>query len=174
MVYEQILEFTAQVAGRYALVVATGYQAPPLLPALKREVEAYPRLVVETLSARRGDPRVVFRSYATKDAGVGVPGDSFGVITVGTGAAGELVGGGPGVTLRDKPDLFGPEATTAGGNTLRGPGIASGYVGGLGAVLVQTGSAGPNVFRSAGVEPGKPAVVPEVWLKQLRPARPAK
>jgi hypothetical protein len=167
VVYEEILEFDAATAGRFALVVATGYQVPPLLPALKREVEAYPRIVVETLSAKRGDPTVVFRSYVTKDAGVGIPGDSFGVITVGTGAAGELVGGGTGVTLRAKPDLFGPNAIDG----LRGPGVATGFVGGMGAALVQTGAAGANVFKSAGVAPGCPAVVPDVWLKQLRPAK---
>jgi hypothetical protein len=171
VVYEQILEFDVAAAGRYALVVATGYQPPPLLPALKREVEAYPRIVIETLSAKRGDGKVVFRSYVTKDAGVGTPGDSLGAITVGTGAAGELVGGGTGLTLRPKPDLFGPSALEGGGG-LRGPGVAAGFVGGAGAALAQAGANGGNVFRSAGVEPGKPVLVPDVWLKQLRPAKP--
>ena len=79
VVYEQILEFTVPVAGRYALVVATGYQPEPLLPALKREVEINPRMIVETLSAKPGERRVVFRSYVTPEAGVGIPGDSTGV-----------------------------------------------------------------------------------------------
>ncbi|HSQ57522.1 MAG TPA: hypothetical protein VLM40_17505 [Gemmata sp.] len=170
VVFEQILEFDAATAGRYALIVATGTQPPPLLPALRREVEAYPRIVIDTLSAKRGDPTVVFRSYTARDAGVGMPGDSFGVITVGTGTAAELVGGGTGITLRHKPDLMGLPTVAGGGQSLRGPGIATGFVGGIGAALVQTGAAGPNVFKSAGVIPGKAVIVPEVWLNQLRPA----
>ena len=51
-------------AGRYALVVATGYQPRPAAArALKREVEIVPAHVVETLSGKPGDGRVVFRSY---------------------------------------------------------------------------------------------------------------
>jgi hypothetical protein len=172
VVYEQILEFDVATAGRYALVIATGEQPPPLLPALKRDVETYPRVVVETISAKRGEGRVVFRSYATKDAGVGIPGDSLGAITVGTGSADELVGGGTGLTLRPKPDLFGPPALDVAGRALRGPGVATGFVGGVAATLAQAGAAGANVFRSAGVEPGRAVAVPEEWLKQLKPAKP--
>jgi hypothetical protein len=170
VVYEQILEVTAAAAGRYALVVATGYQPDPLLPALRRDVETYPRIVVETLTAKRGEGTVAFRSYTTTDAGVGVPGDSFGVITVGTGSAAELVGGGAGLTLRQKPDLFGPAALDFGATAGRGPGVAAGYVGGIATALVQSGAAGPNVFKSAGVVPGQPVVVPDVWMKYLRTA----
>jgi hypothetical protein len=170
VVYEQILEVTATTAGRYALVVATGYQPDPLLPALRREVETYPRIVVETLSAKRGEGTAVFRSYVTPDAGVGMPGDSFGAITVGTGVAGELVSGGAGITLREKPDLLGPAALDLGGNAVRGPGVATGYVGGVAAALVQSGAAGANVFKSAGVVPGKLVVVPDAWMKYLRTA----
>ena len=162
VVYEQILEFTVPTDGRYALVVATGYQPDPLLPALRRDVETYPRIIIETLSAKRGDPTVAFRSYVTTEAGVGVPGDSFGAITVGTGVAGELVGGGTGLTLRPKPDLFGPAALEFGGTGVRGPGVATGFVGGIAAGLVQSGAAGANVFQSAGVVPGKPSSFPSV------------
>jgi hypothetical protein len=35
--------------------------------------------------------------------------------------------------------------------------------------LVQAGAAGSNPFKSAGFEPGKMAVVPENFLKILRP-----
>jgi hypothetical protein len=168
-VYEQILEFNVRAAGRYALVVATGQQPEPLLPALRREVEVYPRIVIETLSAKPGEAQVVFRSYVTPNAGVGIPGDSSGAITVGVPAPGELFGGGTGLTLRTKPDIYGPEAVDLGGTAVRGTGLATGYVGGMAAVLVQAGATSPNVFQSARVEPGKMAIIPESWMKYLRP-----
>jgi hypothetical protein len=168
VVYEQILEFTVPSAGRYAFVVSTGYHAEPLLPALKREAEIHPRVIVETLSGKPTDGRVVFRSYVTPAAGVGIPGDSTGAITIGSGVPGELIGGGTGLTLRPKPDLFAPEALDAAGPT-RGTGIAAGFVGGIAAELVQAGASGANVFASSGVTPGKRAVVPEAWTRYLRP-----
>ncbi len=174
VVYEQILEFTVPAAGRYALIVATGYQPDPLLPALRREVEIYPRLIVETLSAKPGDPLAVFRSYSTPEAGVGIPGDSAGAVTIGIPTPGEMYGGGTGLSLRAKPDLFGPEAVDVGGPAMRGTGMATGYVGGMAALLVQAGAAGSNVFQSAGFPFGKMAIVPEGWLKYVRPVRPEK
>ena len=168
VVYEQILEFTVANAGRYALLVALGSQPEPLLPALKREAEIQPRVIVETLSGKPADGRVVFRSYVNPAAGVGIPGDSTGVTTVGAGVPGELIGGGTGLTLRAKPDLFAPDAIDVVGAT-RGTGVATGYVGGIAAMLVQAGASGANPFRSSGFAPGKMAVVPETWMRYLRP-----
>jgi hypothetical protein len=166
VVYEQILEFTIPVTGRYALVVGTGYQPEALLPALRREFEVYPRIVLETLSAKPGEGHAVFRSYVTPNAGVGIPADSTGVITVGVPVPGELSGGGAGLTLRGKPDLFGPDTVDISGS-VRGTGVAAAYVGGMAATLVQAGAAGSNVFESARFEPGKMAIVPESWMKFL-------
>jgi hypothetical protein len=167
VVYEEILEFTVPSAGRYALVVATGYQPDPILPALRREAEISPRIVIETLSGQPNDGSAVFRSYFNPAAGVGMPGDSQGVVTVGSGAAGELIGGGTGLTLRAKPDLFGPEALDVLGN-FRGSGVATGFVGGIAAGLVQAGAAGANPFATSRFEPGKEAFVPPDWLRYLR------
>lgn len=172
VVYEQIMEFTPQAAGRFALVVAKGYEPEAALPALRRNVEVYPRIVVETLATKPGEGRAVFQSYTALDAGVGVPGDSAGAVTVGVAAPGELIGGGPGVTLRMKPDLFGPDSIDAAALGLRGSGVATGFVGGIAATLVQAGAAGANPFKSAAFVPGKAAVVPDVWLKYLRPYVP--
>lgn len=169
IVYEQILDYTTAVAGRYALVVATGYQPDPQLPALRREVEIHPRLIVETLSAKPGDPTAVFRSYTNPAAGVGIPADSGGVVTVGVPLPGELTGGGTGITLRVKPDLFGPDAINLGDPAMRGTGIATAYLGGMAAELVQAGAAGANVFQSSGFAMGRMAVVPEGWIRYLRP-----
>ena len=166
-----MLEFTVPAAGRYAAVVAVGYRPDPILPALKREAEIHPRMIVETLSGKPSDGRVVFRSFLNPRAGVGIPGDSAGVTTVGSGSPGELIGGGTGLTLRAKPDLFGPAALDVGGAP-RGTGIATAFVGGIAVNLVQAGAAGANPFASSGFAPGKLAVVPEFWLKYLRPIRP--
>jgi hypothetical protein len=171
VIYEQILDFTAPVDGRYTLLIATGYQPEPILPGLKREVEISPRVYAETLSAKPGEGRVVFRSYVTPMAGVGIPGDSAGVTTVGIPVVSEqLFGGGTGLTLRAKPDLYGPEAIDAGA-AARGSGIATGYVGGMAAALVQAGAAGANPFQSAGFAPNRMAVVPETWMRYLRPLK---
>ena len=172
VIYEQILDFTVPAVGRYALVVATGYRPEPILPALAREAEINPRLVLETRSGKPADGRAVFRSYFNPAVGVGIPGDSLGVVTIGSGTPGELIGGGTGLTLRGKPNFFGPHSLDiiAG---LRGTGIATAYVGGIAADLVQAGAAGPDPFVTSGFQQGKPAVAPEGWLRYLKPAAEA-
>jgi len=169
VVFEQILEFTVKEPGRYALIVAKGYEPEALLPSLKRKIEVHPRIVIETLSAKPGEGRAVFRSYVTPEAGVGIPGDSLGANTIGVPVKSELFGGGTGLSLRGKPDLFGPDSVAIPGTAMRGPGLATGYLGGMAAGLVQAGAAGANPFKSAGFEHGKMAIVPENWLKILRP-----
>jgi predicted nucleic acid-binding protein len=170
LVFEQMLEFTVPVAGRYALAIESAQVAEPLLPALRRELEIFPRVVIETVGTAASDPRAVFRSFTTTSAGVGVPGDSLGAITVGTAEPGEQLGGGTGVTLRQKPDVLGPMAFLIGTDSYRGPGAATAFAGGAAALLVQTRAARPNVFFSAGIEPGKPLEIPSLWLRNIRPA----
>jgi hypothetical protein len=168
-VYEQMLDFAVPAAGRYAFVVGTGYESNPVLPALRRDFEILPRVFVETLSNKPGEGKVVFRSYVTPHVGVAIPGDSPGAVTIGVPRAGELTGGGTGLTLVQKPDLLGPDSLPDVPG-LTGTGIAAGFVGGIAADLVQAGAAGANVFRSSGVEPGKSIVLPNIWLRYLRPA----
>jgi hypothetical protein len=171
VVYEQLLEFTVPEAGRYSFVVATGYQPDPLLPALRRDVQINPRVFLETLAAKPGEGRAVFQSYVTPRAGVGIPGDSPGAVTIGVSEVGALVGGGTGITLESKPDLYGPETLNFGGEmSLLGPGVATGYVAGIAVDLVQAEVAGANVFRSVGAAPGKSVVIPEAWLRYVRPS----
>lgn len=175
IIYEQILDLTTPVVGRYALVVDAGFQPDPLLPALRREVEIQPRVVIETLSAKPGEATVVFETYTNPAAGVGIPADSGGAVTVGVARSGELTGGGPGITLRAKPDFFGPQAIQLGDPNLQGSGTAAAFVGGMATALVQAGASGANPFLSSGFTPGKSAVVPEQWMRYLRPlSRPAK
>ena len=170
VVYEQILEFTVPVNGRYAFLAATAYQPEPPLPALRRDVNIAPRVSIETLSAKPGEPRAVFRSYTNPKVGVGVPGDSPGVVTVGTAEAGSLLDGGTGVLLLAKPDVLGPGAIELEGESpVRGTGIATGFVAGIAADLVQVEVAGANVFRSIGLAPGKAIILPDSWMRYLRP-----
>jgi hypothetical protein len=150
-------------------VVATGYQPDPLLPALRREVEINPRVFLETVSAKYGEGQAVFRSYVTPQAGVGLPADSPGAVTIGIPDASSLVGGGTGITLLAKPDLLGPTAIDFGGDqAIRGNGVATGYIAGIAADLVQAEVSGTNVFRSVGCAAGKLIAVPENWMRYLR------
>jgi hypothetical protein len=174
LVFEQMLEYTVPAAGRYALAIEAEAGSEPLLPALKRDVEIYPRVVLETMGTSTADPRAVFRSFTTPDAGVGVSGDALGAITIGTDAPGALIGGGTGLTLRKKPDYFGPDAVTIGPDSFRGPGMATGFAGGMAAALLQARTGAPNVFLSTGLEQGKKLEVPAAWLKVLQPAEKGK
>ncbi|MBP3955799.1 hypothetical protein J8F10_10940 [Gemmata sp. G18] len=165
LVFEQMLEFTVPAAGRYALALESAAVPEPLLPALRREVEVFPRIVIETLGTKASDPKAVFRSYTAPTAGVGTPGDALGAITVGSDAPDALVGGGTGLTLRGKPDVLGPNSLTLGAQSASGPGIATAFAGGTAALLVQARTAGPNVIAATGLEPGKKLEIPEKWLK---------
>lgn len=170
LVFEQMLEFTVATAGRYALVLESASVGDALIPALRRDVEIYPRLVIETLGTALSDPKAVFRSFTAPTAGVGAPGDALGALTVGTDATGSLTGGGTGLTLRGKPDVLGPDALVFGGQTASGPGVATAFAGGAAALLLQARVALPKVFTGAGIEPGKKLELPERWLKIVPPA----
>lgn len=167
LVFEQMLEYTVPAAGRYALVLETAPLPEPPLPALRRDVEIHPRLIVETPRTALSAPRVVFRSYPNTNAGVGTPADAEGAITVGFGGENEQVGAGTGAALRMKPNLFGPPAMAFGNQAARGPGIATAFAGGTAALLVQARFSGPNVFQTAGIEDGAKLVIPERWFRPM-------
>jgi hypothetical protein len=93
-VYEQTVEFTADVAGRYAVRVegrkAPGTRPPdvPTLPILEQSWELWPRLTVEVLDEpSRQTGRPVFLDCFTARGSLGVPADAQGVITVGAADA---------------------------------------------------------------------------------------
>lgn len=171
LVFEQTLEFTVPVAGRYAVALESAAVGEPLIPALKRSVEINPRIVIETLGVPASAPQVVFRTFTTTGAGVGTPGDATGALTVGAPLAGAQTGGGPGLALRPKPNVLGPVALDVGGETFAGPGTATGFAGGAAAILLQAHASGPNVFRAAGIDDGKPLVLSDAWLKFVPPAK---
>lgn len=167
LVYEQMLEYTAKDAGRFALAMESPQPAAPLIPALKREIDISPRLVVETPNAAASEPRAVFRSFTNFTAGVGTPGDAMGAITVGTGLTGAQTGAGTGV-LRIKPDVIGPSALAFGGESFGGEGIATAFAGGAAALVMQTGATGPNAFAGTGLQPGQKLELPDAWLRNVR------
>jgi hypothetical protein len=93
-VYEQTVEFAAELAGRYAVRVegrkAPGTRPPnvPTLPILEQSWELSPRLMVEVLDEpSRQAGRPVFLDYFTPRGSLGVPADAQGVITVGAADA---------------------------------------------------------------------------------------
>ncbi len=172
LVFEQMLEFTVPVAGRYAVALESNPGSEPRLPILRRHVEIHPRLVVETPGTALSAARVVFRSYTNMAAGVGTPGDAEGAVTLGMIGARQQVGAGTGVELRQKPDLFGPPAMTLGGQATRGQGVATAFTGGTAALLVQARFRGPNVFKSAGIEEGANLVIPERWFRPTKQPQP--
>jgi hypothetical protein len=171
LVFEQMLEYAVPEPGRFALMIETAAAPDPLLPVLSRAVEIYPRVAIETVGTAAGDPRAVFRSFTSFTAGVGTPGDSLGAITVGTDSPTAQVGAGTGLLLRGKPDVIGPDAFAFGPQTYGGQGTATGFAGGAAAVLLQARATAPNVFRSAGIEPGKKLELQPAWLR-LIPAIP--
>jgi hypothetical protein len=168
LVYEQMLEYTVPAAGRFAFVMESAQLGEPLLPALRRDIEIAPRVVVETVGTAAGDPRVVFRSFTNLTAGVGTPGDALGAVTVGTGSTAAQVGAGTGLLLRLKPDVIGPEALAFGPQTYSGEGVATAFAGGAAALLLQARATPPNVFFATGIEPGKKLELPVAWLRTVR------
>jgi hypothetical protein len=171
LVFEQMLEYTVPAAGRYALAIESAQMAAPLLPALRREVEIAPRIVVETPGTAAGDARAVFRSYTSFTAGVGTPADALGALTIGTEGPTVQTGAGTGVALRGKPDVIGPSALVFGNQSYRGQGAATAFAGGAAALLVQARFPAPNVFKAAGIEDGGKLEIPERWFRPVTQPR---
>ncbi len=173
-IYEQTVEVVLPADGRYAVRVegGTGYESP--LPALRQQIEVRPRLIAEFVNATPDKGRPLFTTFTPPTAGVGVPGDAKSALTVDAarppGDTGpRLFGGGPGVALLAKPDLYAPGAVPAGDGTAEGPGVAAGFVAGLSATLIESGAPSVDILRSLAVAPGGLAIVPDTWLKYVRP-----
>lgn len=169
-VYEQSLEFAAPADGRYALRVEARPAFDHRLPALRQEIEIHPRIVVEYAAPSDDGSRPVFTTFVPPTGGVGIAGDSPSALTIGAEKSGPpvLAGGGPGTVLLEKPNLLAP-ATLAGEPGGRGTGIAAAYAAGLSASLIGSGSPSADILRSLHAKPGDAAVIPEVWLKWVRP-----
>jgi hypothetical protein len=153
--YEQVVEFTVPISGRYALRVEgqihPGTRPPttPSLPGIEKNWELHPRVLVEVVddpSRLVGQP--VWLDYVTDLGTIGIPGDARGLITVG---AADLSGKPesfsspappPSLELLIKPDLLTSDrlqVETGGGPVAYGSGMANAFAAGQAAVLLSGG-----------------------------------
>ncbi len=178
-VYEAVLETTVAADGVYAVRMERGPDLSDLPATARLEAEIRPRLLAEvTDPAQASKGRVVFDTYATLNAGVGVPGDSPAALAVGNAdiSGGKvtplsLTGTGPGVALGAKPEVFVPGVVTVGGTTFAGTGVSAGYAAGVAASLSNLGIRTPDLISAVGLKPGSPLVLPNEWLQYQRPRR---
>lgn len=172
-VYEQVVEVSVPAEGRYALRVDGGTSYDPRLPALKHDIEVQPLIYAEFVPPAADGNRPVFTTFVPSAGGVGIPGDAKGALTIASirpagDTSPQLLGGGPGLVLLPKPDLY-EVGTLAGQPGGRGPGIAAGYAAGLSASMVGAGTPTADILRSLQVKPGGTAIIPEEWLKWVQP-----
>ncbi len=162
-VYEQVLEFTAEKAGRYAVRV-DGRLHPSFLPAgaatlpaADRFWELRPRLFVEvTDGASRSRGRPVWLDYATAEGEIGMPADANGVLSVGAadpeGHTRPFSPRGPawGLGLLAKPELLPPDGLALGDGErpATGTAVAAGFAAGVAACNLSLGAA-PEAVRQA-------------------------
>lgn len=173
--YEQILEATLPVAGVYAFQVEGRPAFESVLTDQRQRAEVHPRVVVEpanTATAAKGRPMLA--TFRTNAAGVGLPGDSPGAVTIGIRGAdgqptGTLTGAGPSVQLRTKPDLLTAGSIAVNGHGGTGVGVAAGYAAGVAASLKSAGVRASGLVTPIGLEVGGALVIPEGWLSTLTP-----
>lgn len=169
-VYEQVVEMIVPADGRYAVRIDGRLGFDPRLPALRQHIEMQPRLLVEFPGAAADKGRPVFASYAPRNVGVGMPGDSKSSLTVGAADTPSattmpgVFGGGPGLALLPKPDLLAAGSVDAAG-AVGGSAVAAGFAAGGAAALIGSGANPSDLFRATGLPRGGPFVVPEGWLR---------
>lgn len=167
-VYEQVLEVTVPTAGRYALRVTMQPFAASRFASQTRLAEIHPKITLRPLT---GTDRILFATFMSTHPGVGVPGDAQGAFTVGRadrqGRSLSLLGAGPGIQLRAKPDalLFGD------GITGSGSGVAAGTVGGLAACLADLSVRPAQLVGTTAIQPNGLLVLPSEWIRTM-PAKP--
>lgn len=181
--YEQILEFTVDQPGRYALRIEgkapEGIRptppAAPAIPAIRRDSDMHLRTLVEVMdpvSQKAG--RAVFLDYPTDAGSIGMPSDAHSVVTVGAADRKKVrqpysAGGPPyGMKLLLKPNVLafdGLELPAGEGATkaVSGTSLATTYAAGLTACIL--GSRVPPVafWRNLPLAPEKMLEVPEGW-----------
>jgi hypothetical protein len=175
-VYEQVLEFTIDPAGRYAVriegVQPLGIRPPgaATLPVMQLAWELKPRLFVDVVDdPSRQKGRAVFMDFPTEVGAMAFPADSRAVLTVGAVGADGLarsystVGPPMNVELLAKPDLLsqddlllGPGAT----GTAFGSSQAAAFAAGLAASSYSSGSDRVYFLRALRERGGKQLLVP--------------
>jgi hypothetical protein len=158
-VFEQTLDVTLPTAGRYALRVEGHKSAAGLGPV----AELTPRIVIDAGDAATAVKGEFGFAVTNANAGVGIPGESPLVTTV--GAKGGQIGAGPGIVLLAKPDVYAP-ANGPDGKTV-GSAVSAGYVGGAMASLAGGGYRPKNLPQTLGLPPGSELQFSEMFLQFL-------
>lgn len=173
IVYELSMSFVVPEDGVYAIRVERERTDTVETPS-----DIQPIIVVQN-EKESEDNRThpVFVTFVPREPGVGIPGEVPPVLSIGTIESYDseirtsLVGAGPGLGLRVKPDLFVPDTIRAGELVGQGSGIGSAFVAGASASLLSYGIRPPDLVRSIGVKPGSPFVLPSRWVDSLRPRK---
>lgn len=160
-VFEQTLTVALPTSGRYALRVVG--RSPAARRGKPIQFEVTPRIVVDTGGATAAAGHFELESVAPSLVGVGIPGESTNVTTV--GVKGGQTGAGPGLTLLAKPNLYAP-ASVAGGS-VHGSAIAAGYTGGVLACLAEAGIRPRNLPRALGLTLGAELKFTDEFLQNL-------
>ncbi|MFL5331147.1 MAG: hypothetical protein ACJ8C4_19825 [Gemmataceae bacterium] len=179
--FEQVIEFTTDVAGTYAvrlegkLAVSTTPPEVATIPAALRHGEVYPRVTVSVLDDKSRDAgRPVFADFRTGLGGIGSPGDARAAVVIGAGNnAGRLqpysaIGSSPSLSLVTRPTLIVPDEFVFGGITSRGSAQANGFMAGVVAAMLSAGAPPSADLGWLQLRPGGAFVVPEAWLNQLK------
>ncbi|MFO0935586.1 MAG: hypothetical protein U0798_03605 [Gemmataceae bacterium] len=162
-VFEQTLDVTILTNGHYALRV-DGRMNQNRRSVQLPNSEIVPRIVVDAGDAATAEKGLIgFESYNPKLVGVGIPGESTLVTTVGTKTS--QWGAGPGITLLPKPDVIAPSQGPDGKSS--GPAISAGYVGGSMACLASIGMRPKNLPQTIGIAPGSELVFSDEFLRYL-------
>ncbi len=193
-VYEQMVEFSTQAAGRFAVRIEgrlpDGIRPRGIsnLPTQRVQSEIRPRLFIQRVDAAgRGKGRPVFLDFAGDDrwpcqerewpeyGGVGAPADARGALTIGVADAGgkpaksSSVGAGPGLDLMAKPDLISFADIGLPAHTANGSAIAASFSAGIAACMI--GADAPaqtrHLLQLLEIPPGGLFRVPENWLNSL-------
>jgi hypothetical protein len=177
--FEQVIEYTVDVAGTYAgrlegqAAAATVAPEVPTVPGALKRGEVYPRMTVSVLDAEsRAAGRPVFE-IISQLGGIGTPGDAFSSTTIGAANAAaqpqpySAVGSVYSLSLLQRPRLLGPDEFQFGDTPARGTAIANGFVGGSLAAMLSAGAPPSANLRWLDLAPGAPFVVPQNWLNQL-------
>ena len=175
--YEASFDVVVPADGGYALRVEGGLASLGQVKALRQGLEIRPRILVEILDTAQAAKSIVrFDTYAPLGGGIGIPGDSPAVLTIGQSMGTEptkaisVTGTGPGVALSGKPDLLVPGEALG----LSGTAISSGYAGGLAASVLTAGVRPAGMIQALGLQPGAALELPKPWIDSLTPRRDGK
>jgi len=179
--YEQIVDFTVDQPGRYAVRFEgkkAATVAPPeikLPPAAQRTGEIFPRMHLSVTDPKmREQGRVVFLDYRSVDGGTATPGDAHSVVVIGaanaTGKA-QLYSARasvPSLALIPRPSTLAFDEHQFGTFTGRGTAVANGFAAGTLAAMLSAGAPASSELRWLKLSRGELFQVPPVWLQQLQ------